>query len=278
MAMGRSSVEDPKLTEVKAILARLQRMSPDDEPEPTPPTSPIVLRPLPVSAGRMAEPSAMPLPLQPVSEPAPKRKTSPARLLTALLAGCATAALVLFETRSLWLPGPGTIATAIEVTPPPQVAVTIPVPPIVTVPTPPSAHDQAVTAPASAPAPPPAGAEVAVAPTVVAIPAPVVEAKVVEPLTDAAVMLLAEHLIKAGSVAAGRAELLRIAPRQSADVAWALARAFDPNVVGKIENADARPNADEAANWYRKWHALAVEQGLVADSVSIERIIRAMRQ
>ena len=29
--MGRADIEDTKLAEVKAILARLQRMSPDDE-------------------------------------------------------------------------------------------------------------------------------------------------------------------------------------------------------------------------------------------------------
>ena len=255
--MGRSGVEGPELAEVKAILARLQRMSPDDEQEPMALASPIALRPLALSTARTVEEPATPLPLR----PAPERTTTPAGVMTALLAGCATAALVLFATRSLWLPGAAPIPTAAVVATPPQIAVAVPAPPIIIAPTPPSLPELRPVAPVAATAP-----------------APVVAAQPAEPLTDIGVMQLAEHLIRAGSVAAGRAELLRIAPHQSADVAWALARAFDPNVVGKIENADARANADEAANWYRKWHALAVGQGLVADSVSIERIIRAMRQ
>jgi hypothetical protein len=56
-----------------------------------------------------------------------------------------------------------------------------------------------------------------------------------------------------------------------------MARSYDPSVLGAITGADGDPDIEEAATWYRRWHALSVEQGLVADSVSVERLIRRMR-
>jgi len=85
-------------------------------------------------------------------------------------------------------------------------------------------------------------------------------------------------LMSSGAVRAARQQLLAMAADGSPDVAWALARSYDPNFLGTIPAADASPDIGEASRWYRAWHAGAVKEGLVDDSVSLERIIRAMRQ
>jgi hypothetical protein len=84
-------------------------------------------------------------------------------------------------------------------------------------------------------------------------------------------------LMAGGQVQAARRELVGIGPERSADVAWALARSYDPNFLSTIAAPDAAPDVAQATRWYRTWHALAVKEGLVADSVSLERIIRSMR-
>lgn len=92
-----------------------------------------------------------------------------------------------------------------------------------------------------------------------------------------AALRAASALMMSGQVRAARTELLRVAEEGSADVAWALARSYDPNVLGATATADASPDVVEATRWYRTWYGIAVKQGLVADSVSLERIIRSMR-
>jgi hypothetical protein len=81
-----------------------------------------------------------------------------------------------------------------------------------------------------------------------------------------------------GHVQAARRQLLRIASQGSADAAWSLARSYDPNYLATIASADAAADVEEATRWYQTWHTLAVNEGLVADSISLERIIRSMRQ
>jgi len=88
---------------------------------------------------------------------------------------------------------------------------------------------------------------------------------------------VATGLMAAGRILAAREELLRLAPEDTADVAWALARTYDPNFLATIPGADAAPNVEEATRWYRIWYAVAVKQGLVGDSVSLDRIIGSMR-
>jgi hypothetical protein len=83
--------------------------------------------------------------------------------------------------------------------------------------------------------------------------------------------------MSSGRVQAARSELLSIDPEGSVDVAWALARSYDPNFLSTLATADAAPDIAEATRWYRTWYALAVKEGLVADTVSPERIIRSMR-
>jgi hypothetical protein len=86
----------------------------------------------------------------------------------------------------------------------------------------------------------------------------------------------ASELIASGQVQAARTVLLRAGPDQSADVAWALARSHDPNFLATLQSSDASADIGEATRWYRTWYGLAVKQGMVADSISLERIIRSM--
>jgi hypothetical protein len=84
-------------------------------------------------------------------------------------------------------------------------------------------------------------------------------------------------LLTTGRVQAARKQLLALVGEDAADVAWALARSYDPNFLSTIPAADAGPDIAEASRWYRAWHAAAINQGLVAHSVSLERIIGSMR-
>ena len=84
-------------------------------------------------------------------------------------------------------------------------------------------------------------------------------------------------MLSAGRVQAARKQLLAIASEDAADVAWALARSYDPNFLSTLPGPDAAPDIKEATRWYRAWHASAVRQGLVTESMSLERIIGAMR-
>jgi hypothetical protein len=90
----------------------------------------------------------------------------------------------------------------------------------------------------------------------------------------------ARTLMAKGQVRAARERLVALSAGDSphADVAWALARSYDPNVLVEVPAPDAAPDIKEATRWYRAWYAAAVRQGLVADSVSLERIIGSMRQ
>jgi hypothetical protein len=80
----------------------------------------------------------------------------------------------------------------------------------------------------------------------------------------------------AGRVQAARLALLNHNATSSAEVAWALARAYDPTVLGGLPNVDAASDPQEAARWYRQWHTLSVNQGLISENISVERIISAM--
>lgn len=91
------------------------------------------------------------------------------------------------------------------------------------------------------------------------------------------VLEAARTLMAKGKVRAAREQLLALASKGSPDAAWDLARSYDPNVLAALP-ADASPDVKEATRWYRAWYAAAVRDGLVADSVSLERIIGSMRQ
>jgi hypothetical protein len=87
----------------------------------------------------------------------------------------------------------------------------------------------------------------------------------------------AQALMSTGRVQAARQQLLAIASDGSPDVAWALARSYDPNHLKGVQGADAGPDVAEAARWYRTWYAAAVKQGLITDSISLEKIVGSMR-
>jgi hypothetical protein len=87
----------------------------------------------------------------------------------------------------------------------------------------------------------------------------------------------AQDLLSRGQVQAARKQLLGLASADATDVAWMLARSYDPNFLVTLPSADGSPDVEQATRWYRIWHAAAVKQGLVPNSVSVERIIGSMR-
>jgi hypothetical protein len=87
----------------------------------------------------------------------------------------------------------------------------------------------------------------------------------------------AQQLMSTGRVQAARQRLLAMASDGAPEVAWALARSYDPNHLKGIQGADAGPDVAEATRWYRTWHAAAIKQRMIPDSVSLEKIIGSMR-
>jgi hypothetical protein len=102
------------------------------------------------------------------------------------------------------------------------------------------------------------------------------EAPTASPMVRSAVEA-AQVLMSTGRVQAARQRLLTMASDGSPDVAWALARSYDPNHLKGIQGADAGPDVEEAARWYRTWYAAAVKQGMITDRVSLEKIIGSMQ-
>lgn len=84
-------------------------------------------------------------------------------------------------------------------------------------------------------------------------------------------------LLNEGRVSAARRQLLALASENAPEVSWALARSYDPNFLRTLTSPDAAPDIEEATRWYRTWHAAAVKQGLIAESVALDRIIGSMR-
>jgi hypothetical protein len=88
----------------------------------------------------------------------------------------------------------------------------------------------------------------------------------------------ARAMMAKGQVRAAREQLLALAWKGSPDAAWDVARSYDPNVLATLPQPDATPDIPEASRWYRTWYDSAVKEGMVANSVSIERIIGAMQR
>ncbi len=87
----------------------------------------------------------------------------------------------------------------------------------------------------------------------------------------------AQRLIDEGKVIAGRDLLLDGLAEQRAEAALILARSYDPNSLRLILNADAPSDIEAAERWYRRWHEIAVSEGLALDTQRLDRIIKAMR-
>lgn len=106
-----------------------------------------------------------------------------------------------------------------------------------------------------------------------ALPPPTVRSEAVK-----AALEVARGLMAKGQVRAAREQLLALARKGSPDAAWDVARSYDPNVLATLPQPDAAPDIPEASRWYRTWHETAVKEGMVANSVSVERIIGAMQR
>jgi hypothetical protein len=211
--MGRSDKRDPKLSEVKAVLQRLQGFTESESAGSQPTTHDL-------GAGRRT--------------------------------GLATAAILLFTATGIFgvavyvgvsLNGPAARSQPEPTNPPGQTAAVTPSPDKESPPVAPRRQLDPSKAPA------------------------------VKAALESARSLMAK-----GRVRAAREQLAALASEGSADAAWDLARSFDPNVLASIPGTDAAPDINEATRWYREWYAVAVQEGLVADSVSLERIIGSMRQ
>jgi hypothetical protein len=214
--MGRLGRKDPKLSEVKAVLQRLQGISADgDAPDPE-------LAPPPPQVG----------PLKPI---------------VVGIGIVVVAAAGIFGGVAIFVGFDSASNTAAPAAKPASIAEK-----------PAPVREVAVPAPAAA----------------VAAPRPSDAAKV--PATKTA-LETARALMAKGQVRAAREQLLALAER-SPDAAWDLARSYDPNVLVASPGADAGPDVKEATRWYRAWYGAAVREGLVADSVSLERIIGSMKQ
>ncbi len=211
--MDSSRREDPRLSEVKAVLQRLQRISADPEAQ--------------------ADPLA-------AAQGARRRWGLAVSLVLAVAVLIAAAAFVFVDPSRLFGPTAGRTRQL----------------------------------PATATEPIPANTKLAVVPGGNVSPRPLGE----QPQTPPRPALEAAlGLLSAGRVQAARKQLLAIASEDAADVAWALARSYDPNFLGTLQRPDAEPNVAEATRWYRTWHTAAIKQGLVTESVSLERIIGGMR-
>jgi hypothetical protein len=216
--MARSDNKDPKLSEVKAVLQRLQGF--ETEPEPAAKTGPETER----RSGRGGT-------------------VVTGTIVLAAIIGLLGAAYIFVRAKA---PAPDQ-PTVAEV---------------------PTARTPSV------PQPPPVASEPAATPGP-QTPGP---QRLDPPTPDPKAALEgARALMAKGKVRAAREQLLALAGKGSPDAAWDLARSYDPNVLAGLP-ADATPDVKEATRWYRAWYAAAVRDGLVADSISLERIIGSMRQ
>ncbi|MEM8626342.1 MAG: hypothetical protein AAGF32_00240, partial [Pseudomonadota bacterium] len=86
------------------------------------------------------------------------------------------------------------------------------------------------------------------------------------------------QLFNAGDVAGARTVLGLIDTPGDADVALALARTYDPNVLAAQRADDTFADIDAAERLYRRWYAAARDRGDVSDAIVVERIVRAMRR
>ena len=60
------------------------------------------------------------------------------------------------------------------------------------------------------------------------------------------------------------------------EAALALARAYDPEYLAQVSNANSPGDADRAAAMYREWHRRSVAAGTLAPGVQGEKLIHPM--
>jgi len=238
--MERSSLSDPKLGEVRAVLERLQTFAadPDSTQPPAEVSNGAALNGHPTSAHKAGAPASgarAPVRDQPDTHESVANRRAPA----AIGLGIAGAVVILLGV--VWL--------------------------IV------SPGNRGELSAAATPDVTPAGRAISErTEREVSVQQPVPAARPSRAGVDAAQDLLAK-----GQVQAARKQLLGLASADAADVAWMLARSYDPNFLVTLPSADGAADVEQATRWYRIWHAAAVKQGLVPNSVSVERIIGSMR-
>jgi hypothetical protein len=88
----------------------------------------------------------------------------------------------------------------------------------------------------------------------------------------------AKSLFESNKIADARKTLMAFAPEENADIAWALARTYDPRHIRSVGGTPGEGDIRDAEKWYRRWYAVGVAQGLVSKQFRIERLISAMRQ
>ena len=86
----------------------------------------------------------------------------------------------------------------------------------------------------------------------------------------------AQQMMLSGDILGAREALMQSDDPGSPDVAWALARTYDPNFLQSVTNPNAAPDIEQATFWYRRWHQAAVENGQITDAVRLERILGSM--
>ncbi len=101
-------------------------------------------------------------------------------------------------------------------------------------------------------------------------------------VTGLAAFREAQSQLGLGEIASARARLVPLFASDldethKADIAFALARSFDPSFLAALKTADATADAAEAERWYRHWYALSVKTGSVSDRVMLERLLRSLK-
>jgi hypothetical protein len=255
--MAKAGDEDPRLEEVKAILARLQRLSADQSRiEPlvaglqtadAPPESAISPSlPLAPPVGqrvhieRPTANAALAMTAAPTFLPGGRRRSIAVLAIVVTLSAAASAAVLLDPRGPIerWLTRAPSAASQPDIL---RGAV-----------------------PAAMPEPPrQVGLSAAPAP-----PSP--------PRDPRAVIDMARDHLTAGRVAAARTSLLSLSATELPDAAWLLARSYDPGVLLSLPARDGEPDIEAASRWYRAWHDAAVRQGQITDSIRLDRIIESL--
>jgi hypothetical protein len=96
--------------------------------------------------------------------------------------------------------------------------------------------------------------------------------RIVNPILDNA-----RQLMDAGHIAAARKMLLQPALAASQDVAWLIARSFDPTYLSTIPSADATADKGQAEEWYRRWRDIGARNGAAMDDARLKRLIDGMQ-
>lgn len=282
--MAQLDSRDERIAEVRRALETLQRLStqletrPGDDKSRVDPLSPAWIDPPPSTPNNAlvaAEQSA---------EPPVKRGGNMLALFTACLVvlaaagGAATYYGVIDPTSLLGgdqnVAGPAdtgqTVASAPQAAPP-ETAAAPQAPPAPSTPVaPPSAKTGAAATAATA-------ATTAAANPAAAAPSPAQPAGPVPVTADAGTLERAKTLLNEGDLTGARELLQTMQADKTPDAAWAMARSYDPRFVKGLTNANAQPDVSKAAHWYRVWHKIAQEQGLVSSRMSVDKLIRSMQ-